>query len=137
MKIFKRGFDGGKKSGVIGFWLIEIKSLFSIVLLRFDKGSREAYHNHAFNAFSWFLSGEVEEQRFDVKTKQVSKKTFTPSFKPKYTPRDNLHRVQSKGVTWCLSIRGPWSNVWQEYLPSSQELVTLKSGRDVIKKEII
>lgn len=129
MKLFKKGFDGGEKSGVVGYWLIEIKSLFSIVLLKFNKGSREAYHNHAFNAYSWFLSGEVEEQRFNTETKTVTKQTFKPSFKPKYTPRENLHRVQSKGVTWCLSIRGPWSSTWNEYSPRTKELITLSSGR--------
>lgn len=39
MKLFSKSHDGGKDSGVTGYWLIESKSLFSIVLLRFSEGS--------------------------------------------------------------------------------------------------
>ena len=49
MKLFKYMKDGGPESTVWGYFLIEIKSLFTIVLLHFKNGSREAYHNHAFN----------------------------------------------------------------------------------------
>ena len=50
MKLFHKSHDGGKNSGVTGYWLIEWKSGFSIVVLRFSKGTREAFHSHAFNA---------------------------------------------------------------------------------------
>ena len=43
-----KSHDGGKDSGVTGYWLIEWKRGFSIVLLRFSKGSREAYHSHGY-----------------------------------------------------------------------------------------
>mgnify|MGYP001575993171 CR=1 FL=1 len=59
MKLFYYGKDGGPESHVWGFWLIEAKSLFSIVLLRFENGTREAYHSHAFNSLSWVLRGRA------------------------------------------------------------------------------
>lgn len=46
MKFFSKASDGGKDSGVTGFFLFEIKPLFSIVLLHFRNGTREAYHSH-------------------------------------------------------------------------------------------
>lgn len=52
MKILSKSYDGGPDSGVDGYWLIEIKSWFSIVLLHFNPGTREAFHNHAFNALT-------------------------------------------------------------------------------------
>ena len=59
MKLFHKSHDGGKNSGVTGYWLIEWKSGFSIVVLRFSKGTREAFHSHAFNALTWWLKGSV------------------------------------------------------------------------------
>lgn len=56
MKIFRKMKDGGGDSTVTGYFLIEIKSLFSVVLLRFDGESRDAYHEHAFNCVSWLLA---------------------------------------------------------------------------------
>ena len=42
MKILNIAKDGGPESNVTGYWLVESKRFFSIVLLKFDKGSREA-----------------------------------------------------------------------------------------------
>lgn len=47
-RFFYKKFDGGKESGVVGYFLLEWKKVFSIGLLRFSKGSRENYHSHAF-----------------------------------------------------------------------------------------
>lgn len=62
MKVLFKSKDGGLDSNVTGYWLVESKKLFSIVLLCFDRGSREAYHNHAFNSISWILSGRLNER---------------------------------------------------------------------------
>jgi len=35
--------------------------LFSIVLLRFEGESRSNFHSHAFNAWTWLLSGSMVE----------------------------------------------------------------------------
>ncbi len=130
MKFLKWGKDGGPESRVYGFWLVEIKPLFSIVLLRFEGDAREAYHSHAFNALTWWLSGEVEEHYTDG---QVL--SWRPSIFPKYTPRSCFHKVKPVKRTWALSIRGPWSKKWYEYRKDNQELTTFTHGRQVVAKE--
>lgn len=51
--------DGGPESPVDAYFLVELKGLFSIALLKFNKGCREAFHSHAFDAWTWFLSGDL------------------------------------------------------------------------------
>ena len=68
IKLFKKSHDGGPNSGVTGYWLIEWKLGFSIVILRFSKGSREAFHSHAFNAWTWWIKGRVMEYFVDGRT---------------------------------------------------------------------
>ena len=128
MKFFSKGKDGGQNSHVWGFWAVEIKSLFSIVLLCFEEGSREAFHSHAFNAYTWFLNGEVEEYHLNGETI-----TWKPSIKPKYTPRKCFHKVYSKKRTWALSFRGPWADTWREF--SNDKLTTLTHGRTPVEDE--
>ena len=127
MKFFSYGTDGGESSGVTGFWLFEIKSLFSIAFLKFNKGTRENYHSHAFNAYSWFLSGKVEEQRLGKDSK-----VWSPSIFPKYTPRSNCHRVNALEETYVFTIRGPWTKTWFEYDPENKKYIELESGRKVV-----
>jgi len=130
MKLFHKSKDGGPDSNVTGYWLIEAKSLFSIVLLRFDKGSREAYHNHAFNAVSWVLSGELLEY---VSPALSITNSYLPSIKHIYTPSERFHRVFGiADTTWVLSFRGPWSKTWKEYLPDEDREITLTNGRVVV-----
>ena len=124
-KWFYVGKDGGKESNVTGYWLIECKPFFSIVLLKFDQGSREAFHTHAFNAISWMLSGECLEETIDSK-----KIKLLPSLLPIITKRSRFHKVI--GITktsWFLSFRGPWKRSWKEYLPETKENITLTNGR--------
>ena len=126
MKMFKKSYDGGPESGVTGYWLIEAKSLFSIVLLHFSPGSREAYHNHAFNAVTWWLKGSVSEEYVDG-----TGRPWSPSLKPKLTPKSCFHKIHagSKGA-WALSFRGPWDKTWQEH--KSGRTVTLEQGRKIV-----
>lgn len=133
MKFFSIAKDGGPKSHVTGYWLIEVKWLFTVVLLRFAQGTREAYHSHAFNALSWFLSGEVEERLFGSPVVR----TWKPSFRPKWTPRSCFHKVYAKRTTWCLSIRGPWQWTWREYIPATGEMHTLTHGRKVMSSAVV
>jgi hypothetical protein len=142
MKLFAKRKDGGPDSNVTGYWLIEWKGLFSIALLRFSDGSREAYHSHAFNSVSWVLRGHLEEERlielklpligyFIPGFKNVVRRThFKPSLKPIVTTRDNLHKVYSHGTTWALTFRGPWSKTWMERRPDGD--VTLTNGRKIV-----
>ena len=132
MKIFSMMKDGGPESRVWGYWLIEAKKLFSVVLLHFKDGSREAYHSHAFNSISWVLRGKLTEEQLLLKQPGLTRSSFyiyKPSFKPIWTARDNMHKVSSTGDTWVLSFRGPWAKYWQEYLPAEDRFVTLTNGR--------
>ena len=121
--------DGGSKSTVWGFYLIEIKPWFSIVFLCFEKGSREDYHSHAFNAYTWFLKGYVREKHMEQPTLE-----WKGSWRPKYTPRDTFHKVLSVERTYALTFRGPWAKSWLEYRPASNEFVELQNGRKEVRR---
>lgn len=140
MRLFFKRADGGENSGVTGYFLIEWKRFFSIGLLRFDTGSRENYHSHAFNALTWWLKGAVTEDRFptpdEIKNSGVVdhiKKEYRPSLIPKYTPRTNTHKIIAHKPTWALTFRGPWFDTWTECNTSRHEMTVLTHGR----KEII
>lgn len=121
MRFFSKSHDGGKDSGVTGYFLIEIKSLFSIVLLRFRKGTRDAYHNHAFNALTIWLKGNVIEHMLD------GTQNNWRSGNIKYTPRNAFHKVEALNNTWALCFRGPWKDTWNESRNGNK--VTLTHGR--------
>lgn len=140
MKLFRKAKDGGPKSTVTGYWLVEIKRLFSIVLLKFEDGSRDEYHNHAFNSLNWVLKGKVVEEVSDLHLdhrtlnwdRTITKHIFRPSIMPIKTLRNRMHRVVSDGTTWVFSIRGPWSKTWLEYDPKTDSYTTLTHGRKVV-----
>ena len=127
MRLFYKGKDGGPDSPVTGYWLIEVKSLFSIVLLRFEQGYREQYHTHAFNALTWLIKGFMVEQRIREEHREWNE--YKRSLIPKLTKRENLHRVVAAKTSWCLSIRGPWVKTWQEYDEKTGKFTTLTHGR--------
>lgn len=127
MKLFKLMKDGGPLSRVWGLFLIEAKRAFSVVVLRFDDGARDAYHTHAFNAYSWVLRGKLIEHMIDG-----SENVYTPSIRPIFTARDCFHKVESVGTTWALTFRGPWADHWSEFLPDvggGARFITLTHGR--------
>ena len=131
-RLFYKKYDGGIESGVIGYFLIEWKILFSIGLLRFSKGSRENYHSHAFNAITWWLKGKVDEDEYVGPLYRPPYKTFTPSFKPKITKRDKIHKVISHKTTWALTLRGPWSDTWYE-VDKDGNKITLTHNRKIVE----
>lgn len=133
MKILFKSKDGGSDSNVTGYWLIESKTFFSIVLLCFDKGSREAFHNHAFNAISWILYGKLNEcVRYG--DQDYTDIILNPSLKPIYTSKDRMHKVTGLAEkTWALSFRGPWEKYWKEYFLDTKEEVTLTNGRKIVQ----
>lgn len=131
MKLFHKAKDGGPESNVTGYWLIESKKLFSIVLLRFEGKSRENYHSHAFHALTWFIKGAMVECFPD----QVFPRLYKRSLIPKLTKRNQFHKVNSVGVSWAFSIRGPWNDTWKEYNPITNEMITLTHGRRVVIDE--
>jgi hypothetical protein len=119
--------DGGPESRVTGYWLIEVKWLFSIALLRFDHGSREVFHSHAFDSISLvFGPGQLREELIggDVRL-------YRRSWTPVLTLRGTFHRVFSEGRNWVLTFRGPWAKTWFEYDPNGT-LTELTHHRRVV-----
>lgn len=109
MRFLQKTKDGGPESSVDAYFLIEWKGLFSIALLKFNKGGREVFHTHAFNALTWFLKGDLEEEDISGKTYNYKSSLF-----PKVTTREKNHRVKAAKDSWCLTIRGSWSETWHE-----------------------
>lgn len=130
MKFLSKSKDGGPESTVSAYWLVEMKSAFSIALLRFGDGSRSSYHSHAFNSVSWVLSGKLVEQFMDGK-----EQTFIRSVIPVMTWRETFHRVVSTGTSWVFTIRGPWADRWYEFDPVRKVMSTLLHGRKKIREE--
>lgn len=134
MKFLKKMKDGGAESTVTGYWLIEAKSLFSVVLIKFEGKSREAYHEHAFNCVNWLLRGKLRESQYVENpkwpgTEERYKRTLKPSWMPFQIKRTDFHKVDSCGTSWVLSFRGPWAKTWKEYLPNENRVRTLTHGR--------
>lgn len=132
MKICKLLKDGGLESHVWGYFLIEWKAVFSIVLLRFERGSREAFHSHAFHAVSWLLRGKLQEQILDADGLVADIHWYTPSLWPIWTPRDRFHKVIACERSWVLSFRGPWTNQWREFVQKTGRFLTLTHGRRLV-----
>jgi hypothetical protein len=126
MKLFTKRKDGGGESTVTGYWLVEIKGLFSIALLKFDGASREAFHTHAFNCFSWVLRGHLQEHFFNG-----AERYHKPSWRPFITRRTDFHKVSSIAAkpSWILTFRGPWKKAWVEWRPNENRFVGLTHGR--------
>ena len=128
MKLFRISKDGGPKSTVTGFFVVEIKSLFSIALLKFNKGSRENYHSHAFNAVTFWLPGS------DVLEHHKDGHPIQWKFGFKYTPRSCFHKIFANKTSYAISVRGPWLNTWKEYNRLSNKLTTLTHGRKIVQE---
>ena len=130
MKFFSISKDGGPESHVTGFFVVEIKSLFSIVVLKFTKGTRENFHSHAFNALTLWLSGEVCEEYPDGKGRPWHPGDW------KFTPKKMMHRVRALVNSYAISFRGPWDPTWEEYNAKTQEFTVLTHGRNVVERYI-
>jgi hypothetical protein len=127
MRILSWSKDGGPDSPVDGFFFIEIKSLFSIVLLRFNEGCRETHHSHAFHALTWFIRGDLVEE--DINGEYH---VYERSIRPKVTRRSKNHRVIAWTDSWCLSIRGPWKSTWTEDTDTHHTVLT--HGRKIVER---
>lgn len=122
MKLLFKAKDGGLESSVTGYWLIEWKPVFSIVLLKFEGKSRDAYHTHAFNCLNWLIKGHLVEHFL----KSFLTKEYFASIIPFVIRREDFHKVDSIGTSWVLSFRGPWLNTWMDF---SDKLRVLTHGR--------
>lgn len=122
--------DGGPESHV-RCWGIECKGLFSVLLLCFGQGSREAFHTHAFNSVSWLLRGRLlEHGRFSLPAplEASALRWYRPSWRAIYTKRHWMHRVEGGHVrNWVFTLRGPWVDHWQDGPPGGT--TTLTHGR--------
>ena len=126
MRILFKGKDGGDESTVTGYWLLEWKAMISIVLLKFDGKSRDAWHTHAFNSLAWVVKGELTEEFINGYKKE---RKLRPRWRPYLVTRKDFHKVSSlDGVTWVVNIRGPWSQEWLEHT-IEEGTYTLQSGR--------
>ena len=131
MKFFKRVKDGGPNSPVEAFFLCEIKGLFSIAILKFNQGGREALHSHAFNALTWFISGDMTEYNEDGSTYKYVRKLM-----PKVTPRSQIHKVFAKTTGWVFTIRGPWQPNWIEIEDHNGTRTTTRFGHGRVVKAV-
>ena len=144
MKFLEKMKDGGDESSVTGYWLFEIKWLCSIVLLKFDGKSRNAYHNHAFHCINWLLKGNLFEDIIEFKPHPVfSFNHYKPSWKPFIISRSRMHQVspdplptKNKEISWVLSFRGRWTDTWKEYDPTTKYHRVLSKGRVVSKSSV-
>jgi len=127
MKFMSKAKDGGPDSPVTAFFILEMKPFFTIAILKFNKGSREQFHTHAFNAYTWLLKGHMLEETIDN-----SLYTYQKSLVPKYTPCSKNHRVIAHTNSYCLTLRGPWSKTWQEYDSSLNKTTAFTHGRKVV-----
>ena len=127
MLLFKKRKDDGLESTVTGYWLIESKKFFSILLLKFEGKSRGAFHTHAFNCFSIVLKGKITETMLSgsVRTYSIWDGVF-------FTYRDTFHKVDSDGTSIILNFRGPWVDKRKEFLPGMNRYLTLTHGRKVV-----
>lgn len=132
MKLLWGHKDGGPESQVTCYGL-EIKSLFSVMLLRFTPETREEFHSHAFDCYNWVLTGGLYEEiayspyRF-ITLSQNASTTHLPSWRGFWIKRECFHRVRSMYQTsWVLSFRGPWKPTWSDGLPGQEK--TLTHGR--------
>jgi quercetin dioxygenase-like cupin family protein len=126
------GKDGGDKSTVDGV-MFEIKSLFTIGVLRFHPGTREAFHSHAFNCWSIVLKGGLREEFLDEnRGVRWHREGDTVT-----TYRTDVHQVKAVETTYVLTIRGPWAKTWKDVVPclgygASYFVDTLTHGRKLL-----
>lgn len=130
MRLLQKTKDGGRESTVDAYFLCEFKGLFSIALLRFNNGSRTNYHSHAFHALTWFLGGDMREERLQAGG-SVTIRKYRRSLLPKFTSRSNFHKVVANKPSWAFTIRGPWVDTWWEYNPKDSNYIKLTHGRNV------
>ena len=128
MRLFSKVKDGGPTSPVDAYFLVEIKGLFSVAVLKFNKGSREEFHTHAFNALTWFIKGDLLEEDSSGDFYIYSK-----SLLPKLTRKLKNHRVLALKDSWCITLRGPWELYWTEYNKTLDTTTVLTHGRKVVK----
>lgn len=120
----------GMVQGSSEYVLLEIKSMFSIIVTHLAPNGTTALHSHAFNALTIWLKGWAFEEKVDEYS-STSLKELNPG-SVKLTRRSNMHRIISgtEGA-WFITFRGPWKDTWQE--ERNNKLVTLTHGRKEVE----
>lgn len=97
--------------------ILEWKKYFSIKLFNFHPttGKQDRFHTHAFNAYSFRISGDYIEEVVDefgvVRELNRSRNRLI------YIPANQYHRItRSKGCRTLL-ITGPWGDEFRELRP--------------------
>lgn len=115
----------GMVQGSSEYFLIEIKSLFSIILTHLAPHGTTTMHSHPFKALTFWLYGFGTEFNCNYELKSLY-----PG-KVKLTSKD-FHAIGTKDSgAWFLTFRGPWSDTWQEY--RNGKPITLTHGRKEIE----
>lgn len=127
MRFLEKAKDGGPNSPVDAFILFEIKSFMTIALLKFNKGARDNYHSHAFNALTWFIKGNLWEKFLSQPDYR-----YRRGLMPKITRRLDVHRVMALSDSWCFTIRGPWNDTWYEISADRKHVTILQEGREIV-----
>lgn len=128
--------DGGPGSPVSHYG-IESKRFGSIMLLRFQRGVRTAYHSHAFNCWSFVLAGILIERFWGGHVEVYRPGSII------HTPHYRVHKAYAlpgKKDVWVLTVRGPWRQTWVEgeQLSDGNVLATvLGNGRTVQEVSVI
>lgn len=101
--------------------ILEWKKYFSIKLFNFHPttGKQDRFHTHAFNAYSFRISGDYIEEVVDdfgvVRELNRSRNRLI------YIPANQYHRItRSKGCRTLL-ITGPWGDEFRELRPATLE----------------
>jgi hypothetical protein len=133
--------DGGPESHVWAYVLIESKRFGSIMLLRFDHGTRDAFHSHAFDSVSWVVRGGGLVEQFGEGSREYRDQPQNPIANFRFhlpgtrmirTFRDTYHKVASVGRTWVVTFRGPWAPTWREQAAGEPERVLTHGRREAL-----
>jgi len=112
------------------YTLFEIKWLGGILLHKFETEEQDRFHDHAFNAVAFTLSGSYEEEI--LTPKGIVKRTVRHLFQPRWIPRDYCHRIlKAQPNTWTILFFGPWRSYWHEYFHKTNTWFTYTWGRKV------
>jgi len=118
--------DGGPLSKVEG-WFLESKRYATLALLRFLPGTREAFHEHAFDCVSIVLGpGYLIEEMLSGVVKLHHPGSIV------ITKMTDFHKVKSIGTTYVITLRGPWRRFWRE-IDEKGQVLTLTHNRLVIE----
>jgi hypothetical protein len=143
MRLFNKKEVCLGKGPVHVYTIFEIKWLGGILFHKFETIEQNRYHNHAFHAVSFLLSGSYEEEvlsnpQYDSLNSKVIrtkiKRTVNQWLRPRWIPRDYCHRIlKAEPNTWTLLFFGPWVKYWDEFFLDNTR-VTYTWGRKIINK---